>query len=261
MPVKKGVENICEHLRHLAVDIDSVNLDPDNANLHGPESLADIRGSLSEFGQDQPLVANAQTRNIIKGNGRLEAARSLGWTHIAVVFINEGREKSMARALADNRSNESSAWDYDLVAKQMQEIEAEDAELRKMLSKLDAEANGNLSEEEGGDDDDSGPEQKNKTLASEMELHFNEHYDYIVVMCRDVHEWNRLVQLLELKEVPVEKRNKMAGLGRGVRAEKLLELLDGRVRDRNPDQGSSAQHEEDLFAFSDSETVHQRVGS
>ena len=253
--MKNSLEDIAESIRHLATPIDSVNLDPENANLHGPESINDIKGSLSEFGQDQPLVANMNTRNIIKGNGRLIAARELGWTHIAVLFVDEAKSRSLARALADNRSNESSAWDYDLVAKQLTEIEAQDAELRHMLSKLGDEANRNLSGEDSDDaEDGSGKkEPSDPSLSSRMELHFNEHYDYIVVMCRNTDDWNRLVRLLELKDVPVYNRNKMAGLGRGIRAEKLLELLDGKIRHRDTDKGQTAQNEDDLFGFSDSQ--------
>jgi hypothetical protein len=55
-----------------------------------------------------------------------------------------------------------------------------------------------------------------------MELETNEHYDYVVVLARDVQVWNVLCTRLGLR--PSLRRNRV-GVGRGFPAEKLVQML------------------------------------
>jgi len=50
------MENIAEGLKPLAVDIDSVREDPQNARKHSSRNLAAIKRSLREYGQRKPIV-------------------------------------------------------------------------------------------------------------------------------------------------------------------------------------------------------------
>ena len=59
-----------------------------------------------------------------------------------------------------------------------------------------------------------------------MELQPYEHYDYVIVLARRTHEFNRLVELLGLQRVHKPESTKSIGLGRAVSAEKLLRLID-----------------------------------
>lgn len=103
---------IQDQLRHLAVPIDSLNPDPENARAHDKKNIDNIKSSLLEFGQDQPLVVQEEGRIIRKGNGRWFAAKEIGWTHVAAIIVSEPRIKSIRRALADNRTSETSDWNY-----------------------------------------------------------------------------------------------------------------------------------------------------
>ena len=261
LPPPSELQHISEAIRHLAVPIDSVNPDPHNANKHSAQSIADIRGSLLEYGQDIPLVANKTTRNVIKGNGRLEAAISAGWKYIAVVFVDESEVDSLGRAIADNQSNKSSEWDYGVLREQLQIVNAEDAELRQLFDKLFDEANAAPTEGEDGDTE-TDADGTNKELASKMELQFNEHYDYLLVLFRNSQDWNRAVTLLGLQKVHSVRRNKAIGLGRGVRGDVLLKAIDkarenGRVHDRSAEQGQAAQHEDAPFSDADFDSLRQ----
>ena len=65
-----------------------------------------IKASLDEFGQLKPIVVkpNADgTSTIIAGNHTAQAARRLGWTHIAAVANDVSDEEAIAFALVDNR--------------------------------------------------------------------------------------------------------------------------------------------------------------
>lgn len=95
------------------VPIDSLTPDPGNVRRHGPRNLAAIRASLERFGQQRPLVVDAD--GVVRaGNGTLEAARALGWTEVAIVRSDLDGIDLEAYAIADNRSAELAAWSEDL---------------------------------------------------------------------------------------------------------------------------------------------------
>jgi len=98
-----------DDLRQLAVPIESLVNDPENANVHTERSLSTLAKSLEEFGQAKPIVV-LDNGTIIAGNGTMIAAKRNGWTHIAVAHFSD-ESKARAYALADNRTSELSHWD------------------------------------------------------------------------------------------------------------------------------------------------------
>lgn len=139
---------IAEALRSLAVPID--NLQPDPENARRGDTVA-IRRSLSAFGQRKPVVVkqtgtDAKGRGVgivIAGNHTFMAAADLGWTEIAAVFVNDDAMTARAYALADNRTGELATWDSEQLAEHLRELSANDfnmnalgwsdAELAKLL--------------------------------------------------------------------------------------------------------------------------------
>jgi 16S rRNA G966 N2-methylase RsmD len=107
--------NVVSELHSLLVPIDDLVPDPRNAVKHPERSIEAIKVSLAEFGQDQPLVVQREGMIVRKGNGRLEAARQLGWTHVAAVILDEETIRSRARAVADNRSSDFREWDFEVL--------------------------------------------------------------------------------------------------------------------------------------------------
>ncbi len=89
--------------------------DPANARRHGERNLAQITASLRRFGQQKPVVVDAN--NVVRaGNGTLAAARALGWTTIAAVRSELAGADLSAYAIADNRSAELAEWDAEMLA-------------------------------------------------------------------------------------------------------------------------------------------------
>jgi hypothetical protein len=111
-------------LWHLAVPIGDLIPDADNARFHPQENIDAIKASLTRFGQDQPLVVQKASKVVRKGNGRLQAARELGWTHLAAVFVDEDNIDAAARAIADNRSGELAKWDNRVLSAVIARIQA-----------------------------------------------------------------------------------------------------------------------------------------
>jgi len=105
---------ITESLRALAVPIDSLHEDPANARVG--HDVTRIAASLKAYGQRKPIVANrTQDGKIEAGNGTYRAARQLGWSHVAVVFVDDDPATAAAFGIADNRVAEFSRWDEDVL--------------------------------------------------------------------------------------------------------------------------------------------------
>lgn len=102
-------------LEPLAVRIDSLTPDPHNARLHGDRNLRAIRASLERFGQRKPIVVRKEGRTVVAGNGLLAAAKSLGWTEVAALILDDDELTAKAYAVADNRTAELSEWDVDVL--------------------------------------------------------------------------------------------------------------------------------------------------
>jgi DNA methylase len=120
-------------LRHLLVPIDTLQLDPTNANLHPPENIAGIRGSLGLYGQQKPIVIS-QSGVIAAGNGLWEVLhqpipridpvtrKPIGedrWTHVAVVPSDLTPAELVGYGLADNQTQKLSKWDPDQLAQNL----------------------------------------------------------------------------------------------------------------------------------------------
>jgi ParB-like chromosome segregation protein Spo0J len=139
-----SLAHIAPPLRSLAVPIDSLTLDPANARTHDQKNLEAIKGSLSRFGQRLPLVVQRQGMIVRAGNGRLMAAKELGWTHVAVVVVDESEVEATAYAIADNRSSELAEWDDESLATLLQSLPSDlqaaagfsDSDLTELLDSL-----------------------------------------------------------------------------------------------------------------------------
>ena len=82
-----------------------------NARTHSGDQIAQIAGSIAEFGFVNPVLIGADDV-IIAGHGRVLAAEKLGLAEIPVIVLSHLSE-SQRRALviADNRIAENAGWD------------------------------------------------------------------------------------------------------------------------------------------------------
>lgn len=106
------------------VPIARLTFDPENARLHPEENLAAIQGSMRRFGQQTPLVAQRDGR-VVVGNGRLEAAKRLGWTEVMVLYTDLVGAEARAYAIADNQSALLASWDKTALAAAMASFDLE----------------------------------------------------------------------------------------------------------------------------------------
>jgi len=136
-----------------SVPIESLSQDPSNVREHGVRNVEAIKASLLRFGQQKPIVVDADGV-VVAGNGTLGAAKLLGWTSLDVVRTELHGAEAVAFAIADNRSAELATWDNDellLVLQQLDEPQLEAAgynedELAELLDTLNPPGEGDLDE-------------------------------------------------------------------------------------------------------------------
>lgn len=121
--------NINENIHNLLVEIDSLVPLSNNPRKGDVEAIA---ASYSEFGQVKPIVIRPNgdgKSTVIAGNHQLEAAKKLGWTHIAAVAMSVDDARAIAFALADNRTMELGHTEQDQLFALLDDIRPEYYEL------------------------------------------------------------------------------------------------------------------------------------
>ncbi|WP_438980342.1 DNA methyltransferase, partial [Polynucleobacter sp.] len=116
---------IVENLQTLAAPLDELHLLEGNPRVGDVDAVA---ASLARFGQRKPIVARTDG-TVIAGNHTLQAARQLGWTHIAVVRVDDDDATAKAFALADNRTAELGGYDDVALEAMVRDVLEFDAEL------------------------------------------------------------------------------------------------------------------------------------
>ncbi|MEK6677705.1 MAG: DNA methyltransferase, partial [Planctomycetota bacterium] len=128
--------------------------------------------SLKTFGQQKPIVVGVDDV-VIAGNGTLEAALQIGWDKIAVIHSKLTGAEARAYAIADNRTAELAAWDFDLLSLELEDLRGLEFDLDGLgfgseeLEKLLGAA---IHGEAGKTDPDSIPEPPDKATTQPGDL-------------------------------------------------------------------------------------------
>lgn len=95
-----------------------------NSRTHSPEQVAQIAGSLREFGFTNPVLIDAEG-GIIAGHGRVMAARQIGLSEVPCIRLGHLSEaQRRAYVIADNKLAEKAGWDLDMLALEVRELTA-----------------------------------------------------------------------------------------------------------------------------------------
>lgn len=160
-----------QDLKPLLIDIAEVELDDRNARNHPERNLDAIKRSLRRFGQRKPIVVQRRKRGrslVRAGNGMLIAARDLGWSQIAAVFVEETDRAAEAYAIADNRTAELSTWQKDTLEELIGQLRQEDWDLEDVgFSQRDLET---MFGSVGRPDEDDIPEPPEKATSKTGDL-------------------------------------------------------------------------------------------
>lgn len=123
-----------------------------NARTHSEAQVAEIAGSIREFGFTNPVLI-AEDGTLIAGHGRVLAARLLGMKTVPAITLT-GLSETQRRALvlADNRIALNAGWDESLLALELSDLKDagvdlgimgfEDGELDRLLTGAEEDDNG-----------------------------------------------------------------------------------------------------------------------
>lgn len=139
-----GVKVFCCHDE--LVPISNLNPNPQNPNLHPQEQISLLADIIEKQGWRQPITVSNQSNLIVKGHGRLSAAKLKGWSNVPVDYQDyPSKDAELADLMADNKLAELSNIDEVLEREILSEIEDEDilsltgyseAELENILDEL-----------------------------------------------------------------------------------------------------------------------------
>ena len=110
------------------VDINELISPEYNPRQITDEEMGKLKNSINEFGYVAPIIVNKYNNHIIGGNQRYEALKSLGYTDVDVVFVDEpdlNREKALNIAL----NKISGEWDFVKLADIIDELELNDFDI------------------------------------------------------------------------------------------------------------------------------------
>lgn len=94
------------------VKIENVKPNPANPNTHPEEQIKNLAQNIKSIGWRYPITISNQAGMIVKGHGRLMAAKYLGVKEVPVEYQNySSEEEEMADLLFDNRIQELSEID------------------------------------------------------------------------------------------------------------------------------------------------------
>jgi len=100
-----------------------------NARTHTDEQVAQIAGSIAEFGFVNPVLVG-EDKVIIAGHGRLLAAQRLGLSEVPVIVLDHLNEiQRRALVLADNQISANAGWNDELLSLELSDLASDEFDL------------------------------------------------------------------------------------------------------------------------------------
>ena len=171
------------------VDINELISPEYNPRQITDDEMEKLKNSINEFGYIAPIIVNKHNNHIVGGNQRYEALKSLGYTDVDVVFVDEpdlNREKALNIAL----NKISGDWDNEKLTQIFNEMSFEgfditltgfeDFEINDSLGFFDDNFDDSDIEEGGADEnfDNSFSEVETYTQEATFENHEGDVFDF-----------------------------------------------------------------------------------
>src|SRR5262249_14410701 len=195
---------------------------PKNWRSHGAAQASAVEGLLEEVGWVNNVIVNRRSGRLIDGHLRVELAKRRKEEKIPVVYVDlSDKEEELVLATLDPLGD-LAGIDKARLETLLKELDPKSLELAAMIQNLEAELG-------IGKDGDDGADVE--TLLDQA-VQLEPAREYIVVMCKDAEEWERLRAVLELRAVRRGGYKKgspfdASGTERVVKAGRLLALLEG----------------------------------
>lgn len=97
------------------IKIEDIKPYENNAKLHPPEQIEQIKKSILEFGNNDP-VAIDENNIIIEGHGRYQALKELGYKEVEVIRVSHlTEEQKRAYAIIHNKLTMNTNFDFNIL--------------------------------------------------------------------------------------------------------------------------------------------------
>ena len=104
------------------ISIEKIKPYENNAKLHPPEQIEQIKKSIIEFGNNDPIAID-ENNVIIEGHGRYFALKELGFKEAEVIKLSHlNKEEKKAYILAHNKLTMNTGFDFDILNLELDSI-------------------------------------------------------------------------------------------------------------------------------------------
>lgn len=108
------------------IRIENIKPYANNAKLHPISQIDQIKKSIQQFGNNDPISVD-ENNVIIEGHGRYLALKELGYEEIEVIRLNHlSEEQRRAYILIHNKLTMNTGFDLDILNEEMQKIKSID---------------------------------------------------------------------------------------------------------------------------------------
>jgi len=115
------------------VDVEKLVPNPKNNNIHPKKQIERLAKIIDFQGQRAPVVVSKRSGFIVKGHGRLEAIKLLGWEKCAVDYQDyESEAQEYADMVADNQIATWSEFDNEMLLTELTTLDL-DVEMLGMI--------------------------------------------------------------------------------------------------------------------------------
>ena len=110
-----------ESLKIEYVDIDSIKPYENNTRLHSNEQIEQIKSSIEEFGNNDPI--GVWHDEIVEGHGRYQALKELGYKEIPIIRLdNLTDEQRKAYGIVHNKLTDNSEFDFSKLDEEVEKL-------------------------------------------------------------------------------------------------------------------------------------------
>lgn len=104
--------------------IDDIKPYKNNAKIHTPEQIEQIKKSIEQFGMNDPIAVWGKDNIIVEGHGRLEALKQLGYTEVDCIRLdNLTDEERKAYTLAHNKLTMNTDFNFEILESELLDID------------------------------------------------------------------------------------------------------------------------------------------
>lgn len=95
-----------------------------NAKKHPKEQIEQIKSSIKEFGNNDPIAIWGEKNVIVEGHGRYEALKQLGYEEVECIRLDHLSDKERkAYTLVHNKLTMNSDFDFDTLNLELDDID------------------------------------------------------------------------------------------------------------------------------------------